>query len=973
MNFIRSFMLVAILLRSVSGATVVNFAPGIEASDAGLTSTQISGLQTANFNTLVLFSITIETNGDFYYGGGGGPNILLCTNGTYVGPANWGSLLSQCKESPSSISRIEMCIGGWLDQSFLNIKNLVAANGTGADTVLYKNLSALKSALSLDAMDYDDEYEYDSGSAVAFGQMCAALGMSVTLCPYTNPGYWQQVVSGLGSTVDYVYLQCYAGGQGNGPGTWSGYFGGSVPVLPGDWDPAGEIGFLDQMQVGANEGCIGGWYWPSADNGDVSIGTLDEYIQLIHIAFGPNLYWKGGSNDFNSGGNWAGGAVPGTNANAINDSGSNNVVAIRSVDPVWNVNDLWAGDAAGSTGAFVQSGSTVNIGNSGGLFRLGGEAGAVGYYTLLAGALNVSNNLDVGEIGTGILNVFGGMINIGVNGIFDISDTGTMGVVTQTNGTVNCGAQMWLGQNTGTAIYTLKGGALHVHNWMAVGRDGGTGTFIMTGGTLSDDTTGNIVIGTDGGNGSSAASVGLLEQSGGAISCQNQFLVPEENATSTGTYDISGTAILECQNWIAIGRNGGTGFWDISGGAITKSGSGAITIGAGGPGTVTQTGGVITNTATATWIGESSNATWTLGGGSDILGQVIICEDSSATGTLNLDGGLFQASGIASASAGSSTVNFNGGTLQAGANNASFVSGLSQASIKSGGAIIDSQSFSITIPQALLAGGGGGLTKIGTGTLTLTATNTFAGPTTVSNGTLAMAGSGKVSQCALISVLGGATLNVSGRSDQTLTLASGQTLTGAGKVIGNLNAAAGSIVNPGTGIGTLTVQSNITLNGTLLMELNRTNSQNCDLLVSTAGTINAGGTLTVTNLGPALQAGDIFHLFTVPVAGFKTVNLPTLAANEFWTNTLAIDGTIGVLAQVSRTPPTITTQVTNDAMTLAWPTDHTGWTLQAQTNASSMGLSTNWVTVPNSTNVDEMTIAIDSSNGSVFFRLVYTP
>src|SRR5712664_360545 len=79
--------------KHASASLVVNFAPGVEASPTGLIPAQIAGLQTSNFNSLVLFSITIGPNGNFYYGGGGGPNILLCTNGTYVGPSNWGSLL----------------------------------------------------------------------------------------------------------------------------------------------------------------------------------------------------------------------------------------------------------------------------------------------------------------------------------------------------------------------------------------------------------------------------------------------------------------------------------------------------------------------------------------------------------------------------------------------------------------------------------------------------------------------------------------------------------------------------------------------------------------------------------------------------------------------------------------------------------------------------------------------------------------
>ena len=968
------FTLIIAASQPVSAATIVNFAPGVEASSTGLTSSQISGLQAAGFNTLVLFSITITADGSFYYGGGGGPNILLCTNGAYVGPSNWGSLLSQCKASPSSINRIEMCIGGWLDQSFLNVKNLIAANGTNSNTVLYQNLSALKTALGLDAMDYDEEYEYDSTSAVKFGKMCASVGMKVTLCPYTQVSYWQAVKSGLGTNVDYVYLQCYAGGQGNDAATWSGYFSGSVPVLPGDWDSDGDINFLNLMQTGAKEGCVGGWYWPSAANGTVSINTLDHYINLIRAAFGPNIYWQGGTSDYNVGVNWIGGIVPGAGTNAINDSGSNNIVQINVGDPVWTLNDLWGGDGSNATGAYVQNGSAVNVGTAGGWIRLGDSSGAVGYYTLNAGTLNATNNLDVGEAGTGVLNINGGVINIGSAGLFDISDGGTKGVVTQTNGTVNCSPQMWLGENFGTATYTLGGGTLNVHNYVAIGRNGGTGTFIVTGGTFTQDTGGNFLVGTDGGIG--VAGNGTVQQSGGTIHVTQQLLIPEENTGSVGTYNLSGTGKMIVDNWCAIGR-GGTGYFNMSGGSFTKTSvnGGNLDIGAGGAqnggaGILTQTGGFITNIATGTWLGEFGNATWNLDGGTDILGRVSMCLNNlGLTATLNLNGGLFQTSGITNntSTGDTSTLNFNGGTLQANASNPNFVSGLSQALVKSGGAVIDSQTYNITIPQALLAGGDGGLTKNGTGTLTLAGANTYTGPTVINSGTLALTGSSQLNQSLLISIMTGTLLNVTGRSDQTLTLNGGQTLNGSGSVNGKLSALAGSIINPGDSIGTLTVQNNITLAGQLLMELNRTNVQNGDQLASTAGSIAGGGVLTVTNLGPALQLGDTFQLFNKPASGFTTINLPNVSPYN-WSNNLAAAGTIKVVV-ASTSPANITTQVTGNSLVLIWPSDHTGWQLQCQTNS----LTGNWVNVSASTTTNQVTIPIDSGNGSVFFRLIYGP
>jgi outer membrane autotransporter protein len=144
----------------------------------------------------------------------------------------------------------------------------------------------------------------------------------------------------------------------------------------------------------------------------------------------------------------------------------------------------------------------------------------------------------------------------------------------------------------------------------------------------------------------------------------------------------------------------------------------------------------------------------------------------------------------------------------------------------------------------------------------------------------------------------------------------------------------GATIYPGDAIGTLTVQNNITLSGTLVMELNRTNSPVCDQLVSIGGTITAGGTLTVSNLGPLLQAGDVFPIFDVPVNGFTTVRLPSLPVNCVWKNSLAIDGTIRVMTAVSTNATNITLQTASNVLTLSWPLDHTGWRLQAQPTVS---------------------------------------
>lgn len=73
----------------------------------------------------------------------------------------------------------------------------------------------------------------------------------------------------------------------------------------------------------------------------------------------------------------------------------------------------------------------------------------------------------------------------------------------------------------------------------------------------------------------------------------------------------------------------------------------------------------------------------------------------------------------------------------------------------------------------------------------------------------------------------------------------------------------------------------------------------------------------------------------------------------------------------SNQPANIFLQVTNGLMKLSWPQDHLGWRLQIQTNHLNNGIGTNWVTVPNSTNVVVTNLLLNPANGSVFLRLAY--
>ena len=274
-----------------------------------------------------------------------------------------------------------------------------------------------------------------------------------------------------------------------------------------------------------------------------------------------------------------------------------------------------------------------------------------------------------------------------------------------------------------------------------------------------------------------------------------------------------------------------------------------------------------------------------------------------------------------------------------------------------------------------------GIIKVGTGSWTLTgATLTYSGQTTVSNGVLALGPSSTLANSTPINVAANGTLDVS--ASGTLTLGA-QTFQGNGTVNGSLNANAGSTVSPGgaNAIGELTVTNAVTLGGTIIMELNRTNSSaTSDQLV--AASITAGGTLQVNNLGPDLHTGDTFKLFSVPATGsFTVTNLPGTTGNGsityVWTNNLALDGTIGVLVglpNVNTTPTNITASVSGNTLSLSWPADHLGWRLLVQTNTLVVGLDSNtndWVEVTGSALVNSTNITVDPTLPTAFYRLVY--
>jgi autotransporter-associated beta strand protein len=238
------------------------------------------------------------------------------------------------------------------------------------------------------------------------------------------------------------------------------------------------------------------------------------------------------------------------------------------------------------TGTVVQSGGTITANNE---LYIGNEnAGASGAYTLSGtGALNVANEVVVGrESGTGILNVNGGTITTSGNGNMYIGRRNGTGTLNQSNGVIIVNKEFGVGtrddNKIGTGTYNLSGGSLTASNNIFIGKEeGSSGTLNMSGGTMT--TSDKLQIGHN-------QATGVLTQSGGTVNVQNEVYIGNENdASSVGTYTLSGTGALNVGNEVIVGRVNGTGTLNLNGGTVTAT----KISGGNGNATVNFNGGVL--------------------------------------------------------------------------------------------------------------------------------------------------------------------------------------------------------------------------------------------------------------------------------------------------------------------------------------------------------------------------------------------
>jgi fibronectin-binding autotransporter adhesin len=224
----------------------------------------------------------------------------------------------------------------------------------------------------------------------------------------------------------------------------------------------------------------------------------------------------------------------------------------------------------------------------------------------------------------------------------------------------------------------------------------------------------------------------------------------------------------------------------------------------------------------------------------------------------------------------------------------------------------DGANDALTIGMPIVANGtSNALTKTGLGVLTLTAANTYSGPTYVNAGTLKLAptlGTNNISSSPAIVVASGATLDATSITGG-LILNNGQTLGGRGTVSGSLTVASGSIISAGTSSAVGIATGNSNSNGILTTAGQTWNGGGeYSWKVTTAGGLGAPN--TATNIGgtPGVDWDDV-QMTTLSVAS-TSGNQFTIAPVGSLTNVPS--GNINwVIAQTSSTVTGISAGTTN--------------------------------------------------------------
>ena len=573
-----------------------------------------------------------------------------------------------------------------------------------------------------------------------------------------------------------------------------------------------------------------------------------------------------------------------------------------NTDNDWFTNTNWTPTTVptNSDSAYINNGTVANIDTTGaraGNVIIGAADGDSGILNITAGDTWTDNtSIIIGNGGSGILNINSGA-QVTTGQVFIAGSATGDGIVN-----VDGAGTTW--DNNASIMVGLNGsGILNIS-------DGGTVNIFNNSVELATNSgsVGTLNIGAV----SPAGILSAASVNGGAGTATLNFIHTDSNYYFTDDGTSGGTAVLITGSTVVkqvgtgttvlTGANTYTGGTEINNGILSISNDNNLGNTSGG---ISFDGGTLQTTAN---ISTTRSMTLNAGGGTfftdnstlfRILGSISGTGDFTKDGMGNL---VFQTNtnsytGNTNIVAGTLALNGNNTIADTGAVNISAAGTLFVNNIETIGAL--SGAGTVNLNRALTAGdatnttfsgvieGGSSFTKQGSGTLTLTGTNTYTGGTIISAGTLQIGDGGTTG-----SITGNVTNNsalvfnrsnavtfggiISGTGSVTQSGGGTLTLTSSNSYTGGTTISAGTL-QIGDGGTTGSITGNVTNNSALVF--NRSDS------VTYSNSISGTGTLTQSGSGILILSGANTYTGTTGV----TAGTLTLQNGNAIADTAAVD------------------------------------------------------------------------------------
>ena len=690
--------------------------------------------------------------------------------------------------------------------------------------------------------------------------------------------------------------------------------------------PAGTRILIAAAQSGAKGLVAGALPTPTISGGGAAGAVslkIDTFGNLDLVVAGTVEEWTGtSSTSWGTPGNWITGVIPGNGSNVVFDAQSTNNLA-TVLDTGYNLSSLslyptpaGAVSIGGTSTLTITNGITLSSGLGQNLtitapLALGAaqtwmvtnlntlivsNVSGSGALTLAGGGTVVMNGAN-STTGNNILNggtTFRATANSAFpsSGTFYVLNNATpsgAGTIDLNGGTVTSTAYVPFMYSTTTiltngtlidnAAYTTAGDTHEDYNFMGTINLAPNGNYISnrrfviglnsvwigfttTINSLNNSTNGSLTWGGDNAGqmnyvGVTAGVAPTLNINGGTVNFNNATVgtgngylcIGCNSTTSKGTINLNG-ANLNAGTWIKMGGN----YNAITG----QSGTAILTIANGAVG---------------------------IGGGSDTVYNGVLFMDggngdataNTGTSTLSITNATLTVAQIQAGNNGTKTINLNGAIINAGLGASNlFMSAALTVNLQSGGAAFNSGANSIIIGSAL--GSTGGLTKTGSGLLTLTNANTYSGLTTINLGELKFSTVGS----------GASTITTAGSATNGVLVAS----------------AGGQWVTTGS----LTNQTSSTLH----IDYNSTTPSTTTAPLKVASFVPGTG-LTMLVSGGAFTAGQNYPLVTWTGSGPSNTNAFTALVLPHGAGYLSVSGSTLYLNVTASTEP------------LTWNTGNGNW------------------------------------------------